>query len=90
VMYHLMPVSGQQVSKTDKNQLVLCFRNQFKLLIFYVDGEFKQSCEMANRPYNAAIIPDSSQLLVTLPGNKSLQYVDTVTWTAGKQISPVC
>ena len=81
-----MPVSGQQVSKTDKNQLVLCFRNQFKLLIFYVDGEFKQSCEMANRPYNAAIIPDSSQLLVTLPGNKSLQYVDTVTWTAGKQI----
>jgi len=71
---------------TDKNQIVVCFRNQFKLLVFDVDGEFKQSCEMANRPYNAAIIPDSSKLLVTLPGNKSLQYVDTVTWTAGKQI----
>ena len=78
------------LAKTDKNQLVLCFRNQFKLLIFDVDGEFKQSCEMANRPYNAAIIPDSSQLLVTLQGNTSLQYVDTVTWTAGKHISPVC
>jgi hypothetical protein len=45
-----------------------------------------QSCEMAHRPYNAAIIPDSSQLVVTLPGIQSLQYVDTVNWTPGKQV----
>ena len=71
---------------TDKNQIVVCFRNQFKLLVFDVDGEFMQSCEMAHRPYNAAIIPDSSQLVVTLPGIQSLQYVDTVNWTPGKQV----
>ncbi|VDI31700.1 Hypothetical predicted protein [Mytilus galloprovincialis] len=71
---------------TEKNQIVLCFRNQFKLLIFDAEGEYIKSCKTANRPFNVAVVPNSSQLLVTLPGNKSLQYVDTINWTAGNEL----
>ncbi|CAC5399935.1 unnamed protein product [Mytilus coruscus] len=71
---------------TEKNQIVLCFRNQFKILIFDAEGEYIKSCETANRPFNVAVVPNSSQLLVTLPGNKSLQCVDTMNWKAGNEL----
>lgn len=67
---------------TDDNRILLCNYSSY-LLVYSESGDYLQDCELSGKPWDIVVIPGEEKAVVTLPQEKSMQFIDIKTMTAG-------
>lgn len=67
---------------TDDNRLLLCNNNGTSLLVYKDSGEYIQDCKLADNPWDITVMPGEDKAVVTLPLQKSIQFINTKTLIA--------
>lgn len=68
---------------TSDNRLLLCNYCSTSLLVYDDNGTYLQDCILSGSPCDIAVIPGEDKAVVTLPDEKSIQFIDITTMTAG-------
>jgi len=81
--YHL-----RDMAVTSENKLLLCNYNMsYRKVYIYKDYKtYENDIVFTNRPCCITVVPRTDKAVVTIPFEKTMQFINTTNYTKGKQI----